>query len=251
MRIAYNNYIDDVSATALTAISENGIYPLINIQDQRLATQYRTTDVTGQSVIIDFGVAKTISVAAILNHTISGTTATILVEANSSDSWPGATSQTLIWNTNAILKFFAEQTYQYWKFSFEDADNTDGYLAMGRLWLGDYIDVSPSSLLSFNVIKKNNDNVIFGIGRQKYATPGVKWKQFELEFPESQYSMVNKIETMFDTVGNHTSLIFCNFDTVRDYEIVEPCYCSIVGELTFSHVRGMRFKYSLVLEENK
>lgn len=248
MRIAYSNYID--TASTVTALTESPAYPASNVQDQRLTTVFRSTAVTSQTVTINLGSARSVDTIAILAHNITSS-ATITVAANTSDSWPGATSQTVTWNAGTMLKFFTAASYQYWQFQISDATNTDGYLQIGRLYLGNYIDIDPSSLLNFKVTKARTDNVIHGPNRQKFASIGYSWRRFELDFPRSNTTMINKILTMYDTIGQHTSCIFCNFDTIRDYTIVEPCYVSIANDITFTHEENMNFTYSLTLEEEK
>jgi hypothetical protein len=63
--------------------------------------------------------------------------------------------------------------------------------------------------------------------------------------------MIDEILDLIDRVGFHSSFIFCNFDTIRNYEIVEPCYVSITGAVGFSHTNRLRFKYTLSIEEDK
>jgi hypothetical protein len=251
MRIAYTNYVDARPATSLTALTENPSFPAINMQEQRLSKVYRSTAITSQTVIIDLGSAQGITTAAILGHNLS-TSATITLDANTTNSWGSpATSKTLIWNADAILLFFNSVSYRWWKFTINDTANSNGYLSIGRLWLGTYITISPSSLEDFNVIKKRSDNVIHGRGRQKFASIGVDWRRFELTFPRTDYAMIQQLEAMFDAVGKHTSIIFCNFDDLRTYPLVDPCYCSIDSDLNFKHETRMKFSYSLSLEEEK
>lgn len=251
MRIAYDNYIDDLASTVITASTTATGYPVTNVQDQRLSTEFRTSATTApQTVVMDFTTAKTMSVAAIINHNFTSS-ATVSIQANTSNSWGSpATSKTITYSANMMLNFFTDVSYRWWRFSISDAGNPDGYLSMGRLWLGTYITVEPSSLEDFQVIKKRSDRVIYGEGRQKFASIGVGWRRFELSFPESDYTAISKIETMYDTVGTHSSLIFCNFDTDRNYAIVEPCYCSIQDDIEFSHSNRMKFSYDLTLEED-
>jgi uncharacterized protein YndB with AHSA1/START domain len=153
---------------------------------------------------------------------------------------------------DAMLKFFATTTNQYFKFSIDDPGNTDGYIEIGRLWLGTYLQIEPSSLIDFTVTKKRSDTVTFGKNRQKYATPGESWREFELSFPRTGGSALTAIQTMFDAVGNHSSVIFTQLDSDYSYPIIYPCYCSINGDgITFSHDKYMRFEYSLELTECK
>ena len=250
MRILYDNVIDGITGTSLTALTSATNYSIINVQRQILAETWRSTAVTAQTVVIDLGMAESINTAAILNHNFTNSV-TLTVEGNTSNSWPGAFSQILTYNSGIIMNFFSSQSYRYWRFSMSDPANTLGYLQVGRLWLGNYVTIDPSSLLDFKVTKKRNDTVVFSKGRQKYASIGVGWREFDLNFPPTQTTSLNIIQTMFDHSGNHSSLIFANFDTIRNYEIVEPCYCSIIGDITFAHDNYMKFTYGLKLGENK
>ncbi len=250
MRIAYENLTD--SATAPTALTEDLLYPATNVQNQRLAKRWRSTSATVQTVIIDLGSAKDVDTIAVLGHSLT-TSAVVSIDANATDSWGGpsfTTSLTAL--TGPILKYLAAaQTYQYWRFNLSDASAASNYVEAGRLWLGTKIAIDPSSLYNFTVSKRRSDTVTYGRDRQKYATEGVGWRHFSLSFPKTGGSALTNVLTMFDAVGNHSSLIFSNFDTTRSYDIVEPCYCSIVGELTFAHARAQKYTWSLELEEDR
>lgn len=251
MRISYNNYVDSIQASGITALTEAIGFVASNIQDQRLSMVWRSTSPSNQTVIINLGSAKDISIAAILNHNITSA-ATITIDANTSNSWGSpATTKTITYNAGIMLNFFSSVSYQWWRFSIDDPTNVDGYIEAGKLWLGDYIDIDPSSLNDFSVRKNRNDKVKHGEGGQKFASIGIGWKEFEFTFPYSNYTMINKIETMYDTVGNHSSLIFCNFDTLRGYSLVEPTYCSITNTINFKHSEKMKFNYKLNLREEK
>jgi hypothetical protein len=246
MRIAYQNYVD--TASSLTALTEATGYSVINVQDQRLSVAYRSTAVTAQTVTIDLGSAQAIDTIAVMGHNLTSS-AIVTVAANSSDSWPGATSQTVTVNSGMSLKYFTPVTYRYWQFQISDPANTSGYIEVGRLWLGDYITIDPSSTLDFTVTKRRADNAVHNEGRQKYASIRVGWREFSLSFSPSDEAMIAQMSELYDAVGMHSSFIFCNFDTIRDYVLVEPCYVSINSEVGFDHSERMRFSYSLDFEE--
>lgn len=203
-----------------------------------------------------------VDTVAIMGHTITAG-ADVKVQLNDWNEWnyvDGSGSSiiqhTMSWDEDMILTFLDSKVKrQYVKFSINDPGNEAGTISIGRIWIGDYLDVSPSALLNFTVTKKRSDRRIYGRNRQKWAEEGVGWRQFDLSFPRSSASgptsMIAKIARMYDTVGLHDSLIFANFDTVRDYEIVEPVYCSITTDLTFTHTRRQRYEYRLSLEEDK
>jgi hypothetical protein len=248
--MAYNNYFDLALGSALTALSESPSYPCINLQEERLSTTYRTIDLTAQTVTIDLGAAYNISTVAIIAHNFTSS-ATITVAANSSNSWGSpATSKTVAWNVDMMLNFFTPVSYQYWQLQFDDQTNPDGYVEMGRFWLGDYLTIDPSSEVDFQITKKRSDRIVHGSGQQKYGSIGSKWKEIKLSFPDTNYTMVDSISTMYDVVGNHKSFIFCNFDLVRGIsKLVEPIYVSIMNNLVFKHAEGRKFNYDIQLQE--
>lgn len=249
MRFAYSNLVDDAT---LTASSEDLRFPVENAQDQRLAKVWRTQQATSVTCVVDLGSAQAVDTVAIVGHDLS-TSATLTIEGNAADSWGAPTFSTALTALDGmILKFFASaQTFQYWRFVIDDASAANAYVSIGRLWLGEYITPDPAASASFTVTKRRNDTVTYGRGRQKFATPGVGWRRFDLSFRRTQGTALSSILTMFDTIGTHSSFIFANFDTRRDYPIVEPCYVSLQGDIDFSHTKGMKFGYSLTLEEDR
>jgi len=251
MRIAYINLID--SGSAPTALTADLLYPVANMQNQRLSKRWRSTSPTAQTIVVNLGSAQAVDTVAILGHNLSGSAA-VTIEAHTSDSWgtPALSAITLTYDAGAILKYLtAAQTFQYWRFILDDPNNTDGYVEVGRPWLGEYLAIDPSSLDSFTVTKKRSDTVTYGRDRQKYATEGVGWRQFDLSFPRTGGTSLTSILTMVDTVGNHSSLIFSNFNELRTFEIVEPCYVSLTSDVAFQHTHFMKFTYNLTLEEDR
>lgn len=252
MRIAYNNLINGIESTDITASTEDFLYPVSNLLSQRVAKAFRTQDASAQTVVFDLGTAQNVNTIAIIGHNLTAS-ATLTIEANAADSWGSpSVSTSLTYIDGPIIKYLSSsESYRYWRLSIDDATNTDGYISLGVVWLGEYLTIDPASLLNFSVTKVRDDTVVYGRGRQKYASVGVGWRRFDLSFPRTGGTMLTSIQTMYDTVGNHTSCIFANFDDLRTYPLVEPVYCSIVGDLDFNHSSRMQFEYSLVLEEDK
>ena len=194
---------------------------------------------------------------AIMGHNISEGAA-ITFEANDWDEWnytDGSSSSiiqhTLAWDDETILKMITKTKKTYAKFTINDPNNDAAQLKIGRIWLGPYIDIDPSSLDDFKVVKKRSDRNQYSRNRNKWSDKGVGWRRFELTFPRSGTTMIEKIQTMYDFSGNHSSMIFMNFDTLREYRIVSPVYCSIDGDVGFGHRGRQKYVYGLALEEDR
>lgn len=257
MRISYNNFIDDATSASIVASSEDSSYPVENVQDQRLTTQWYSDANSSQTVIVDLGATTSCSIFAIMAHNlVSGGTVVVngndvITEVSSVMTWitsDQSSTQTITYNDDMMVKFVTPISNRYWQFSF--ASQTSA-LQIGRLWIGDYIDISPSSLDDFTVTKKRDDIVVYGKNRQKYASIGNGWREIQLTFPRTSPTSMSSIYTFYDTVGKHSSFIFANFDTLRGYELVEPMYCSIADDIGFSHARNQFYTYSLTLTEDR
>jgi len=203
-----------------------------------------------------------VEAVAIMGHTITSG-AKIKAELNDWNEWnytDGSGSsiiqRSLTWDDKTILNFLSSRVKRkYVKFTINDPNNEAGNFEVGRIWIGEYLNISPSSLDDFRVSVATTDRVLRGRNRQKWSDVGVNWRKFELTFPKtdgtSNMSMLAKVQRMYESVGNAHSLIFCNFDSIRDYRIVEPCYASIVGDISFSHRKHQKYGYALTLEEDK
>lgn len=254
MRIAYNNFIDALESTAIAASSEDTSYPATNVQDQRLAVKWHSEDATEHTIIFDLGATAACSIFAVMSHNLTPT-GTVTVVGNddiaSGLTWVTSgesSTQTITYNANMMVRFVTPISNRYWKFTF--SGQTQNGIEIGRLWIGNYIDIDPSSTNDFQVIKKRDDIVVYGRGRQKYASVGDGWRRFELSFPRTAGTTLTAIQTLYDTVGNHSSFIFCNFNDLRTYPLVDPCYVSIDGEIGFTHTKRQFYTYSLSLEED-
>jgi hypothetical protein len=189
-----------------------------------------------------------VNTAAVLGHNIK-TSDTIKIQGCAlPNNWDDSDmDDTILGCTNVALKFFTNTYYyKYWRFYF-----SEGAVEIGRLWLGKYITVDPSSLLNFKVSKINSDIVVHGKGRQKYSVPGSQWRKFTFNFPRSDENMIYLIDQLYEEVGNNKSFIFCNFDSIREYALVEPCYVSFNGNMNYNHIEKMEWEYSIEMEEEK
>ena len=110
-----------------------------NAVDDFVAKKWRTTADTGQWIKFNLGSAKKITMAAIFGHNLTSG-ATVMLQANATDSWGAPSySQAMTWNEKAIVKFL-DETYQWWRITFEDGSNPDEYIEIGRICAGEYVE---------------------------------------------------------------------------------------------------------------
>jgi len=253
--------VPDIKSTTFPTLSignqEGGSLSDVNFEYLRIYGGLLTETITDSDDVTDALATRTamldleyqgkfdFDTVALMGHNLSEG-ATITFQANDYDAWEytatgGSIIQsTMTWDSDTILYFLTRTQKQYVKFSLSDPNNTGAYIEIGRPWIGQYLDISPSSLLDFKVTKKRSDTVIHGKDRHKWSVIGAGWRRFELSFPPTE-----------EAIGNHSSMIFCNFDTVRSFQLVEPCYVSIDGDFELLHTRRMVWTWSLMLEEER
>lgn len=100
-------------------------------------TFWKSTDITSENLVLDLGSALTPTAIIIADHNFTSG-ATVTIEANTSDSW-GAPAYTFTFSTiTDPLILYLSQTYRYWRIVMADATNTNSYLKIGNLYVGDY-----------------------------------------------------------------------------------------------------------------
>lgn len=247
MRISYENLIDDITSTSMTALTTAAGYPIANVQDQRLTKKWKSDASTTQTVVIDLGSAQAVTAMAIVSHNIAST-ASIIVNANATDVWTApSVIESLTWNSGMIIKFISSQSYRYWQFAFSGLTQA---VSIGRLWLGTYSQIDPSSTDEFTVTDIRDDTVTYGKHRQKYASPGVGWRKIDLSFKANKTTAISVIRSIYSTVGKHSSWIFCNFDDLRSYPLVDPLYGSFSEDITFAHQGNQKYNYPISITED-
>ncbi len=247
MRILYNNLWD---LYTLTESQEDANYPVENTQDVRLAKVWRTENATSATIVIDVGTGNTITAdsCAILNHNFSASSITVL-RGNPTDSWGTATSMVTIvtYRTGIMVIYFPSATFRFWRLGFSDATNPDGYYEIGRVMLGEYLQVDPSSLVEFPEKHVRNDRQAFSKSNQFYADQGSGWKELKYKFVNTNDTMKGKMETMWNLNGKHTPLLLMNYDT--SFSILPPLYCAIIKDITFGHLLHDKWDYNFDLRE--
>lgn len=149
--IGYSNKIDTAT---LSGGSWSTASPLDNLKSSVLSLLARSTDATTASTKFDadLGAAVSVGVVALVNtnattagqYRIRGSAvadfSTTVVDTGWLDCYPaGVTEAGLEGYTRAILHTFrSHYSARYWRIEFDDATNADGYVELGRVFVGPY-----------------------------------------------------------------------------------------------------------------
>ena len=170
-RISYTNLVD---AGTVSSSSELSTLPDTNVQDNFVAVPWRTdSQVDDEHVTVDLGSALNVTVCGLFGFNFSSS-ATITHQADSAatfDTDAGSPEYSLALTkvTDQLsymipkIVYFLDQTYQYHRISVQDVTNTDGYLELGRWWLGTYWQPTYNFSNGFEVSVRKDDAVSRGV----------------------------------------------------------------------------------------
>ncbi len=245
MRILYDNFWDDFDIYDYS--TQDNSYPVTNTQHIHLTTAWRTSSLDDQYVTLDFGTATALTCVVISAHNLTSS-AVVKFQMHTSDAW-GAPDldSTLTWRAGHIIGFFTSTSKQFCRVYVDDPTNTNAYISIGRIFVGTYLSVSPSSLIDFVISNQRNDLITETDMGYVYATPGLSKRVFSYSFPKSQQTMIASLRTVFDTVGKYKPVYVLNYNT--DWTDIEPCYGRFVNDFDENR-KGMDLsEYSLQIKE--
>ena len=229
-RFLYTFKFDDGTITSSSEVS--GL-PDDNVVHDFVAKKWRTTGDTGQWIKFDLGSAKKITMAALFGHNLTSG-ATVTLQANSEDSWGTPLySQAMTWNAKAIVKFI-DETYRWWRITFEDGSNPDEYIEVGRICAGEYYE--PGVNVNQDLQKKIIDPSVIqeSEGRQGYAVEKEVYRVFDVHFTGIDRTQQGEHETMFRAVKNIKNIMLA-LDP-DNYPEDDTIYCRITTPL--AHALG-------------
>jgi len=134
IRFCYTNYADDA---VVTASSEVASLPAVNVQSMWKSKPWRSTGCASEWIKFDLGAAPNILAVILTGHNLTSA-ATVHVQANATDVWTAPSVDiTLAWSARDILHLWSSaQAFQWWRFTVEDAANPDGFIDLGRVYVG-------------------------------------------------------------------------------------------------------------------
>ena len=126
------------SAAVVTGSTTATGYAASNTKSLPIAKPWRSTGVVSENLQIDLASAQAVDLLGIVNHNLTSA-ATITVYGGSTANPNGSQFSTTITyrEFDAFKLLAAAETYRYWKFIFADAANSDGYIKIGYLLIGD------------------------------------------------------------------------------------------------------------------
>ena len=200
----------------ITANSSTLNYPVSNVVDSRLSTIFKTDSSTTATIVFDCAAAVNVTSIIIANHNISSGVTTLKLQGNATDSWgTPSVDETLTWASGHIIKDITQASYRYWRIQIIDAGNSDGFISIGRAWIGDLYqapDIAPA--INHN---RNSESVkSISASGQGYQDTRYKYSIVTATWPKLTHTEKAEIFAIFDAIDIGTPFFVTFEETQSD-----------------------------------
>jgi len=233
MRIFWKNELDKYT---LSANSEEGYYPVANVQDYQLAKVYRSTDDTAEWVKVDAGSGNTITAtgACILGHNLTNG-GTYKIQGNATDSWGSPSlDETFSYDSDIMIETFDSAEYRFWRFSLADDSNPDTHLEIGRLFLGTYLEFADQPSKDFPLSYEDTSSVEYSITGQAFGDEGIIYKLYNFKYPYWTDTVRKNVVTMIEDIKLVKPVILVPDENNTDKLV--PVYAKLNDNLSLNHL---------------
>lgn len=134
-------YANQIDLSTLGGGSWNSGYPLSNLQNRYLAKKARSANATTAATVftMDLGQLQRIGMIALVAHNLTTGTATVKVQAANDSGF-----SSLLYDSGDLTTYtgtdfattFPFVEARYWKISITDTSNVNGYVSIGRVFIG-------------------------------------------------------------------------------------------------------------------
>jgi hypothetical protein len=269
---SYNPNVDSggtdttaVTATTWTKISwygtgtttgSNSFYFYVAIGDCTVADYIILDDIRVFSlhyIDIDLGSAQEITAILLQDHNLTSD-ATLILKGNSSASWasPGYEKSDFTVTDDPIIEYDGD-TYHYWRFIFQDVDNSDDYHSVGKLYLGTYLQLVDTTAMSpwestlTLSLNKVSDKSKAGIRREHALTEQRMFTINPFYLSPADWA---SWQTLFQTLYNLSTRVISGLWIHYFYDEDDTIFlCRCVSNLTRTFFRYQFNKAPLEFEE--
>ncbi len=236
MQIYYNNKID--ATTIVTESSSVSGSPATDVQRPHLVRRWKTTGITDESLSFFMGVGTpyTPAIAILAGHNLTAS-AVVKIQGHTANTW-GAPDVDITMDRvgdvyTATVGFSSKL---YWRFHIADGTNPDGFISVGRMWLGGILAINgPSSSSS----EEHGDTSTISQSRtgQVFGDVGYRYRRYDLFIPYWTSAMKANIETMLDFVVGGVQM-FVAIDE-SNLPSLPMLYCTLEPGMRYNNLKSL------------
>lgn len=161
------------------------------------------------TITISLSSAQEIKALILGDHNLTSA-ATIVLKGHTADSWGSPSfSEAIVWNEEKIIHYpSAAQTYKYWQIQITDAANPDGYIEIGELYLGSYLELTKNYVEGYSEetdLLKDTNSTPYGVERDRFYNSQLT---FSFNFSAMDAADVTDMKTLIAAIVSRSAGTF-------------------------------------------
>jgi len=249
LKILYDNQI--TTTTTITPSSEDSNFPFETaLFDKRLTRFGRTLGIISENIVFYNSDGFAFDEVLIANNNFTDS-ATVTIQANASDSWGApSVSQVLTKYNNDYYyyTFDSVQEYDYVRLLIADSTNTDDYLKLTKIYIGDSITM-PGINPSVDLPITTNSKVYENETGQIYTDKRTQMYGATVKFPIITETQRQSIKTMFTRVDITEPFFLLIWED--DLDVEPPLYARLTNEPAFKKLDNLLWTLDFSFRECK
>lgn len=197
------------------------------------------------TINIDLESAQEVKVLIIDDHNLSSTATITLIGVE-----PTLFSEGVTWVDDRIVHYLsAATTKRYWQIQMTDDSNTDGYINIGDIYLGDYMELSRNYIEGFRKgfeLLRDENRTPYGVGKKRFYN---KQRIFEFDFNHIVAADITKLETLIDTIASRSTGQLKPFWFNDNSAVTANTWLVDISSLPEDHITRTLYKSPLRFEE--
>jgi hypothetical protein len=259
IRFLATNLWDTATVTASSAATG---FPVTNIATRHFDNAWRSTGLTAEWLKADLGADTAIKAVVIKysNLRVGDSLAIQGQTAANGDDWDGtpalAVNQSITITAAMVSKgqitynFSAAQTVRYVRILMTATAHPDGYIRVGRVYLGSYVEPDRDYDKDFSIEDVDPSPILEAETGHKYVNALDSFKRISLVFSSMSAADKAIFEALRDALGKKYAF-FVELDPASDLTD-ETYYVSCVSGWKITHIYGAQlYSMDLVLDEER
>ena len=209
-RFMWRNLINEISSVTLTATSAT--VPVTNIAHAQLGKAWRTGGIISESVTVDLGTtSEPVKAVCVAGHNLT-TGGTVEVFHSTDNSTFTTLGIKTVGSAKIVTFFFSSLSKQYWRVTLKDPTNSDNYLKVGRIFLGDYWEPAAQITRDWSVEIVDETTIDKSIGGQKWRNIRTSFLRVFFRLPHlSKSEAIENFLNFVRRVGSKDSMFISLF----------------------------------------
>ena len=207
------------------------------------------------TITIDLATAQEVKAFILYDHNLSST-ATITLQGDAaatfdSDGGNPQFTEAVTWGLDKILHYLSTATTKrYWRIRINDvAGNADGFIEIGELFLGSYIELSRNYAIGFRRTKDlivTSNRTPYGVGRDHFYNVATN---FDINFRVMLAADITLLEAMITAITDRSAGTYDPFWFDEDPDEADKIWMMKIKSLPTSHRGRTWYDMGMKMEE--